>query len=269
MKRYFWGLLLLTFVFAGQVDSIRVYSAAMDSAMPAIVVTPDENGGQSAFPVVYLLHGYSGNYRNWSDKTDLAAASDRFQVIIICPEGGYDSWYLDSPVNPKSQYESWIIRDLIPWIDAHYRTNASRDYRAITGLSMGGHGALYLAIRHPDLFSAAGSMSGVMDLSFSSNRYGIVDKLGPIEKYPDRWKNNSIVGMVDQIKPDLLHLFIDCGVDDRFIGLNRTLHEALLSREIPHEYIERPGGHSWDFWTHALDYHLLFFRQHFDVVSPR
>lgn len=264
--KHFWILWLIPVLWAGQVETVRVMSPAMRKTLPAIVVTP-ENYGQdnNRFPVVYLLHGYSGNYRDWSKKADLGAASDRYGILIVCPEGGYNSWYLDSPVDSSSQYESWIVNDLRPWIDRQYSTLADKRYRAITGLSMGGQGALYLAIRHPDLFGAAGSMSGGVDLRFSTKRWEISEKLGSYEEFPERWAANSVVGMVDQIQPDSLALFIDCGVNDFFIEVNRTLHRELLDREIPHEYIERPGGHSWAYWTHALDYHLLFFRQVFDL----
>ncbi len=258
-------LLFLTQVWGGHLDVVQVESKAMGRPMSAILVTPEDyDQGQTPYPVVYLLHGYSGDYRNWSEKADLPAASDRYGIIIVCPEGGYNSWYLDSPIDPTSQYESWIVSDLVVWVDTYYRTMDTRKFRAITGLSMGGHGALYLAIRHPDVFGAAGSMSGGVDLRYSTKRWEIADKLGSFEDYPERWETHSVVGMVDQIQTDSIALFIDCGVDDFFIGVNRTLHNLLLDREIPHEYIERPGGHSWGYWTHALDYHLLFFRQVFD-----
>ncbi|RMF08651.1 MAG: esterase family protein [Candidatus Neomarinimicrobiota bacterium] len=263
MRKWVFGLVGWTLVLAGHIDTVSVPSPAMKRDMPAIVVTPENSGGP--FPVVYLLHGYSGSYQDWNRKADLAAESDRYGVILVCPEGGYNSWYLDSPVDPTSQYESWIVKDLIPWVDHQYSTRGNREYRAITGLSMGGHGALYLAIRHPDLFSAAGSMSGGVDLRFSTKRWEISEKLGPYEDFPERWKQNSIVGMIEDIPADSLALFIDCGVNDFFIEINRTLHRKLLERNLPHEYIERPGGHSWSYWTHALDYHLLFFRQIFDA----
>ncbi|NOZ74506.1 MAG: esterase family protein [FCB group bacterium] len=264
-RKYFLVFGLISILCGGQVKTVYVESQALHKTMPAIVVTPDSYGeSNERFPVVYLLHGYSGNYQNWADKADLGSASDRYGIILVCPEGGYNSWYLDSPVDSSSQYESWIMNDLLPWIDRNYSTIADKHYRAITGLSMGGQGALYLAIRHPDLFGAAGSMSGGVDLRYSTKRWEIADKLGSFEDYPERWEANSVVGMVDQIQPDSLALFIDCGVNDFFIEVNRTLHRELLERKIPHEYIERPGGHSWAYWTHALDYHLLFFRQAFD-----
>ena len=85
-------------------------------------------------------------------------------MIIVCPDGGFGSWYWDSPVDAGSQYETYVSNELVTWIDSKYKTIKTRKGRAITGLSMGGQGALYLAFRHQDIFGAAGSMSGGVDI---------------------------------------------------------------------------------------------------------
>lgn len=93
------------------------------------------------YPVVYLLHGFGDDHTEWAKKADLKAAADKYAVIIVCPDGK-TSWYFDSPINSKMRYETYISKDLVQFIDKHYRTRATRAGRAITGLSMGGHGAL-------------------------------------------------------------------------------------------------------------------------------
>ena len=135
--------------------------------------------------------------------------------------------------------------------------------KAITGLSMGGHGALYLAARHPDKYFAAGSMSGGVDLTYSTKSWEIAEKIGPYEEYSQRWHENSIVNMIEMIKNANLALMIDCGVDDFFIEVNRTLHHRLILAKVGHDYIERPGKHSWDYWVRVLPYHLFFFQEQF------
>ena len=268
MKKFLYPWVYLLSVFgslhAAEVDTVLIYSVSMDKNIPAVVVKPDVYSiDQKDFPVVFLLHGYSGNYLNWSQKTDLGALSDQYELLLVCPDGGYNSWYLDSPLDASSQYETHIIGEVIPFIDSTYRTITDRKGRAITGLSMGGQGALYLAARHPDIFVAASSMSGGVDLTYSTVKWEIAQKLGSYEEYPQRWRKHSAVNMVDLFKDHSLALFIDCGVEDIFIQVNRQLHRRLLERNIPHVYIERPGGHSWEYWVNALPYHLLFFKQVF------
>ncbi len=259
----------------------------------AIVVVPSDYGrlGEPAtrtaatdkrYPVVYLLHGYSGNYTNWYLKMkaagrSLTALADRFGTIIVMPDGKYCSWYLDAPTGSEDhadwQWETVITKHLVPEVDRRYRTWAEPAGRGITGLSMGGHGAIYLAARNPDLFSACGSMSGVMDLTNTSRPDALVRRLGPKEENRDRWLAYSAIGQEavggrssteragEPASPTAgrgLGLLVDCGIDDIFIEDNRVFRKQLLERGIPHDYIERPGAHNWDYWINALPYHMQF-----------
>jgi S-formylglutathione hydrolase FrmB len=217
------------------------------------------------FPVVYLLHGYSGNYSNWITKVpDLTTYSDEYNLIIVCPDGAYASWYFDSPVNDAMHYETYIGVEVPHYIDSAYRTIADKNHRAITGLSMGGHGALFIAWRHPESFSVAGSMSGGVDLKESVHRFEIEKVLGDTLQNSANWFNNSVLNIVEKQPTSPLSLIIDCGVDDIFIAGNRRLHQKLLSLKIPHEYIERPGTHSWEYWKYSVQFQLLFFKKLFD-----
>ena len=256
------GIFCYSLVSAGTLDTLRIPSAAMHKTLSAVIVLPDAyQNSDRHFPVVYLLHGWSGSYKDWPAHIDLRPLADRYGFILVCPDGGYDSWYLDSPVDSTNRYETHIIKEVIPFVDARYRTVQEKTGRAITGLSMGGHGALYLALRHPQLFFAASSMSGGVDLTFWPQKWGKAKWLGPFQKFPDRWKKNSVVNMIRAFKTGRLAIMIDCGVDDFFINSNRTLHKKLINAKVPHDYVERPGKHSWAYWTNALEYHLLFFRK--------
>ncbi len=248
-------------VYAAKTDTLHIFSKSMQKNLNALIVIPDAASAEHPLPAVYLLHGYSGGYLDWSKHMDLEALSEQFQVFIVCPEGSYNSWYLDSPLQKDSQYETHIIKEVIPYVNHHFAVIDLKEGRAISGLSMGGHGALYLAIRHPDLFSAAGSMSGVVDLEYSTKRWEIAQKIGTYKRYPRRWEENSIVNMLRQMKEANLAWLLDCGVDDPFIGINRALHKKMLKTKISHTYIERPGGHSWLYWTNAVKYHLMFFQE--------
>ncbi len=260
---FFLSLFLLQFGSAATTDTLHIFSVSMQKEVPALVISPDTAPKSDRSPVVYLLHGYSGNYLDWSKHVDLGKFSDRYQTYIVCPDGDFNSWYLDSPIQKDSQYETHIVDELIPTIDSMYYTNADKESRAITGLSMGGHGALYLAIRHNSLFCAAGSMSGAVDLTGFPDKWEIAKKLGAYETYPERWYRHSVVNMVSQIKPGSLAIRIDCGINDIFIDNNRHLHEQLLKIPIPHTYVERPGKHRWDYWINALPYQMMFFKDLF------
>ena len=143
-----------------QAQVVAIKSAKMGRDINATIVVPeqyfDPDLQEEQFPVVYLLHGADGSYRDWPSKADLDDLASEYGVIIACPDG-QDSWYFDSPIDPKMQFETFVTQELVAYVDGHYRTLPERRYRAITGLSMGGHGALWCAWRHPDVFGACGS----------------------------------------------------------------------------------------------------------------
>lgn len=238
---------------------LAIHSDAMNKDIPVIVLLPDGYASADRLPAVYLLHGYGDNYKAWDAKGGAGAMADRYGAIIVTPDGGVDSWYFDSPVDPTYRYETFITQELIPYIDKHYKTVADRSGRAIAGLSMGGHGALYLAIRHQELFAAAGSMSGGVDIRPFPMNWGISKRLGTIEEHPENWERNTVINMTDMLRPDSLKIIFDCGTDDFFLGVNRALHEKLLEKGIPHDFHQRPGAHNWTYWSNAVQYQMLFF----------
>lgn len=183
-------------------------------------------------------------------------------MIIVCPNGE-SSWYFDSTVKKGSMYETYITKELIGYIDSHYNTFPTKDKRAITGFSMGGHGAMYLAIRHQDLFGACGATSGGVDLRPFPDEWEIKDVLGTKADNPDVWASHSVINMVDQIRPGL-NIIFDCGEEDFFYGVNKRLHEELSYRHIKHDFISRQGIHSNAYWRNSIVYHLLYFHDFFE-----
>ena len=253
-----------------QADTIEVMSQAMNRVIKNVVVMPEqyfaENSQETRFPVLYLLHGAYGCYSDWSKKADLHRLADEYGVIIVCPDG-QDSWYFDSPVDPKMQFETYVSKELVAFIDSHYRTHANRFMRAITGLSMGGHGSLFLAWRHPDVFWSCGSMSGNMDITQFPDKWHIKDRLGELADNPQRWRDHAVCNLVDQLKASTLqpaqNIIIDDGLNDIFIKNNIALHDQLVEAGIEHDFTVRPGRHSWDYWVNSLDYHMIFFAKAF------
>ena len=251
---------------AASVDTINIPSASMHRNIRCVVIKPKNYYSFPDFyPVVYLLHGWSGNYAQWLKVApQLKAAVDEYPMLIICPDGGFDSWYMDSPVDSSIRYESFVARELPLYIDLHYKTMADPSKRAISGLSMGGHGAMYMAIKHPESFGAAGSMSGGLDLRPFPDKWGISKDLGEEKDHADNWEKNSVISLVDNLKNNQLWIQFDCGVDDPFIEVNRKTHEKLLQLKINHEYTERPGEHNDAYWQNAVDYQLFGFKRFFE-----
>jgi len=236
----------------------------MRKNIKAVVIKPDVYSSGKTFPVVYLLHGYSGNYADWITKVPAVKEyADQYSCLIVCADGNFSSWYFDSPVDTTSKYETYVATELVTWIDNHYKTINNRSGRAITGLSMGGHGALYLSFKHQNVFGAAGSMSGGVDLRPFPNNWNLSDKLGPYAKYSDRWDDNSVINLTHLLTSKSLSLIIDCGSSDFFYKVNVNLHDKLLERNIDHDFISRPGGHSWEYWSNSISYQLLFFHKFF------
>jgi S-formylglutathione hydrolase FrmB len=128
---------------------------------------------------------------------------------------------------------------------------------------MGGHGALYLAIKHQDVFGAAGSMSGGVDLRPFPNNWEISSRLGKLSDAPDAWSKNSVINLTHLLTSKSLALIVDCGTDDFFYKVNQQLHENWMYNNIPHDFISRPGSHNWNYWSNAIRYQLLFMNRFF------
>ncbi|RRB07740.1 alpha/beta hydrolase [Larkinella rosea] len=250
---------------ASKVDTVETYSASMKKTIKAVVITPDSYSSGQEFPVVYVLHGHGGNYSDWVKKApSIHKAADTYQSIIVCPDGNVSSWYFDSPVDPSSRYETYVSGELVSWVDSHYKTIKNRTGRAITGLSMGGHGALYLGFRHQDVFGAAGSMSGGVDIRPFPNNWNMAKWLGTYAQNPERWNQNTVINLLHLLTPNSQALIIDCGTEDFFFRVNSNLHQKMLDMNIAHDFITRPGAHNWNYWNNAINYQLLFMRAYFD-----
>ena len=255
------------FLSASTVDTVMIISNSMKKSIPNIVIIPDNYFTQKdGFAVLYLLHGADGNYTDWLSKVPfIKEYADRYNIIIVCPDGGTNSWYFDSPIDNKMKYETYISKELISTIDKQYNTLAKNTSRAITGLSMGGHGAFYLAFRHPDIWGAAGSMSGGVDIRPFPNNWDIRERLGRYSNHKDNWEKNTVINMVYMLNGKNLKLIFDCGVDDFFFNANKRLHNKVVERKIPHEYTERPGSHNWNYWSNSIKYQLMFFNDYFNL----
>lgn len=303
----------------GRVVTETMHSEALGVDKSVVVYLPRGYDAAPArrFPVFYYLHGLGGNETNWvqSGKLDAAAEVLNLEAIVVMPDGD-DSFYIDSklPIDydqclkdgrglflPGQQepgktcvrsrnYSTYLTRDLIGWVDARYRTIASREGRAIAGLSMGGFGAMALALRHPELFAAAASHSGAIALLYRGPRPFAPGKTmlntkidpslarsGPVGSWLFRvfggdvagWKQYDVVELAKKLPPGKVALYFDCGTEDSFQLQDNLqyVHEALEQAEIPHQFFLGPGGHDFDFWRPRLPESLKFLREH--TARPR
>ena len=272
MKRYFvffLGILFTYSSFAAIVDTVSIYSAAMKKEYKCVVIKPaaaqDEN---QSFPVVYLLHGHSGWYANWLIRVpELKDYADQNKLMIVCPDGGFNSWYMDSPLDSTVRFETYISKEVPAYIEKHYPVIKDRKARAVTGLSMGGHGGLFLAFRNAEVFGACGSMSGGVDLRPFPKSWQLSRLLGDTLQHADNWNNYSAINVIEKKLSDSLAIIIDCGTEDFFYAVNKALHEKMLQLKIAHDYIERPGKHDWNYWRNAVKYQLLYFREYFQKMN--
>lgn len=235
----------------------KLDSKLMGREMPYRVILPERSFDipGTRYPVIYLLHGLSGHYDNWTEKTKLVQYAMPYRVIIVMPEGG-DGWYTDSAVDPKGKFESYIVKELIPEIDRKYRTIADRDHRAIAGLSMGGYGAMKFAFKYPELFVLAGSFSGALGAAeMTEKNTGALGKFTDAVFGPEGSETrnaNDLFKLASAATPasiaKLPYLYLDCGTEDFLFKSNKDFVALLNEKKIPHGYREMPGAHTWPYW---------------------
>lgn len=256
-------IIFSTSTYAARIDTLMVKSSKMDKDIEVIVIVPDKAINKESCPTMYLLHGYGGNARTWINiKPSLPQMADEDGIIVVCPDGE-NSWYWDSPINPKSQFETFVAKELVEYIDDNYSSIKDRTARAITGFSMGGHGGLWLSIRHKEIFGAGGATSGGVDIRPFPNNWEMKKQIGEIETNKERWDNYTVINQLDRIKDGDLAIIFDCGINDFFFEVNNNLHAELLKRGINHDYITRPGIHDGKYWNNSIDYQWLYFCKFF------
>ena len=162
MKRIFLFTIATIFTLFAKAEKIdiNVKSTSMNKMVSGYVITPDsyKTDTDKLFPCVYLLHGFGGSKNSWLHvKKDLQQISTKYNFVFVLPDVG-NSWYIDSPLNKNSKYETFVAKELVEYINANFRVIKDRKGRGITGISMGGHGAISLAFKHPDTFGACSSL---------------------------------------------------------------------------------------------------------------
>lgn len=240
-----------------RVADFAFHSASLGRDMRYRVLFPRDYGQGGRFPVLYLLHGLYGNYLDWDTRTGLENYARNLPVLIVMPDAD-DSWYTDSATVPADKFENYIAKDVIAEVDGRFATIRNRDARAIAGLSMGGYAAMKFALKYPDLFAFAGSLSGA--LNAGTNLYAqrpefrakLLEVFGP-EGSSTRAQNDVFTLLsASASQTSYPYLYLACGTSDYFLQTNREFVSQLSSRKIPYEYHETAGGHTWEYWDAAV-----------------
>ena len=280
------ALLVMFLAFSAQaqpasVETVQFQSRLLNATLPYNVILPADyrSSTRARYPVLYLLHGYSGHYSDWVTKTNLAEYAAQYRMIIVMPEGN-NGWYTDSVSQPANKYESYLLKELIPDVQQRYRTIESGYGRGIAGLSMGGYGALKLGLKFPGTFAFAGSMSGVVAItswtdadyqSLKSIHDSVVSVFGPVGSEARRLNDIFEIGRGKSPASiaSLPYLYFDCGTEDFLVFDNNRLAALLREKKIPHEFRELPGEHTWSYWNRQVQEVLQIAVEKLHAVEQR
>lgn len=235
-----------------------------------LIFKPNSYTSDKFYPLVYLLHGYSEDYTQWARTINCQDLANRYNMVIVCPEG-FTTYYIDSPNIKGAQFESFFFKELAPKVHREFNINNKNIF--ISGLSMGGYGALRYFILHPDYFNTAGSTSGAIDIDYTLFRTvsrsfwqndRMIDDLQKSIGAPDTndWHKYSIIYLL-QNKPSFSKPFIlDCGKDDLLYQSSVALKAYADKQNIPITFISQPGEHNMDYWGRSIENHFIYYKQH-------
>lgn len=289
MKRIFSTLLLLllfstlTLAQSRLLESLSMDSDILDYDVEYSVYLPEDyETSQRAYPVVYLLHGYTDDETGWTQfgevkrLVDEGIASGEIPPMIIIMPDGKVTWYMNDHAGTEL-WEDMFVKEFIPHVEGKYRIKAKKEFRGISGLSMGGFGSLRLSLTHTDLFAACAGYSSALwtaDGFANMGQEGYENMFGKLigkglsgdKRITDHWKANSIIDLV-RSKPlnelNKVRYYFDCGDDDFLAIANAQLHIEMRRKNLPHEYRVRDGAHTWGFWRTSLPIGLKFIGESF------
>ena len=243
------------------------YSPALGKATSCDVIVPEIDGQNGPFPVLYLLHGLSDDHTIWQRRTSIERYVQALPLIVVMPDGGR-GWYSDA--FEGYAYERAITGDVIGFVDRTFATVSQKSGRAIGGLSMGGYGAIKLALKFPELFVSANGHSGAY--GFGHNQWRQTESEFSRIIGPEPTGGPQDLWRIAENLPDKTAapaLRIDCGTSDFLIEQNREFHAHLESLGLAHQYEEFPGAHDWAYWDRHIQSALRFHTDHLGISKPR
>jgi S-formylglutathione hydrolase FrmB len=245
---------------------VTFYSAALRRDMQYRVVLPKALVSGEKLPVLYLLHGRGEGFRDWSNDSDVARFAER-RMILVMPEGR-GSYYTNSAAHPQDRYEDYIVDDLVRDVESKFPAARDRAQRAIAGVSMGGFGAVKLALKHPRLFGFAAGLSPALDVP--SRPFSIQRALtwrehraifGPWDSAWSR-ANDPYVLARSADPAETPFLYLSCGDQEGLLPANRKFAALLAARGFQYEFHAAAGGHNWNQWNRELPHMFESLLQH-------
>lgn len=242
---------------AVELRDVTFHSASLNRDMPYRAILPKEIPSGQKLPVLYLLHGGGGNYRDWSNYSDIAGYATRGWVLVM-PEGD-SSYYMNAVGRSQDRYEDYIVKDLVTDVESRFPAASGREHRAIAGVSMGGFGAVVLAMRHPDLYSFAAGISPALDVPSRPFTFQRWDQwwryraiFGPTNGAVRKGENPfSVATSVDPAKTP--YLFLTCGDHEGLLAPNQRFAKLLSRRGFHFEFHKTMGGfHDWRQWNQRV-----------------
>lgn len=232
------------------------HSAALRRDMRYRVFFPASIRTDQKLPIAYLLHGGGGDFRDWSNYSDVSQFAEN-KLVLVMPEGNY-SYYVNAVERPADRYEDYIVQDLLSDVEGRFPLAKGRANRAIVGVSMGGFGAIKIALSHPDLFAFAGALSPAIDVprrQFSLRRVqqstALRSIFGPSGSDARR-RNDPFLIAKSVTPPSSPYLFLSCGRDESLLEPNRQFAALLAKQHLPYEFHIVPGGHEWAQWNEEV-----------------
>jgi S-formylglutathione hydrolase FrmB len=244
-------------------------SAALNRDMQYRVVLPWNAAPGQRLNVVYLLHG-GGGFRDWTNDSDVAHFAES-GLVLVMPEGG-SSYYANAVDPPRDRYEDYIVKDLITDVESKFPVATGRSNRALVGVSMGGFGAVNLALHHPELFIFAGGISSAIDVprrAFSIKRLQQSRHYNAIfgSSGSQTRRDNDPFVLLRTANPQATpYFFLTCGEQEGLLPANREFAALLEARHLGHEFHTVPGSHDWNQWNAWLPDLFRSIAQH---VSPK
>ena len=229
--------------------TIQYQSRSLQKASAFNIIFPEDANLPRPWATFYLLHGLSDDHTIWERRTSIERYVARMPLVVVMPDGGR-GWY--SNAQQGYAYEDDLLKDIMGMVERTFPVRAERSGRAIGGLSMGGYGAVKLALKHPEVFASANSHSGALGFlrrDAGQQARGISPEFDRIFGPTPQDGPDDPFGIVEKMDHGRIPaLRIDCGTEDFLLGQNRAFHAHLDKLKVEHEYAEYPGSHDWAYW---------------------
>ena len=259
-------LLTLPFTAFGEIHHLKIPSKALVDSTRIIIATPANFNLHQAggYPFIIMLHGWSGDETQWEADADLQLFCDRYKILLVLPDGGYDGWWIDAKRLPGRNYDTHIHREVPQWVISEFNGSNDPAKHGILGLSMGGYGTVMQALLYPHDYAAASSLSGVMNILLHPKSWGLKLALGEFEDNLQNWRDHNPVDLAKQANPDdAPAVLLICGRDDFTFEENVAMADILKEHGYPVKFMQDEGAHSHTFWKQHVGTAIDFIVTHF------